>query len=194
MRKVTRNLVLFLILMIAASLFSGCNYMKNRANDAMDIIDIGVLVNPHLKPQGGLYIDFFTVTPIGYSNVHAKAIGIGGRHAGVMDVTDEKWGRLFTGSKRNGFDEFNPNDPHQARSDQQNEKDFPRFNTGLVLQPDAPNLPPGLGYSCDNVLMLGWVGLYKNCRPQEIFDFLLGWTTLDISQDDLCGKEEKPNS
>jgi hypothetical protein len=195
MRTVTRNLVLLLILMTAASVFSGCNYLKNRGNDALDIADTGFIVNPHLKPQFGLYFDFFTFMPLGYSDIEAKGIGLGNRHAGYFDYTDERWGVLAWGSWTYGNGEFDATDPHQARDDQRDLTERPSFNTGFVrqfTQGEAAPLPQHFG--CERMCMLGWIGFHFAPHPGDIVDFLLGWTTLDIFKDDVYGKEDKPKS
>jgi hypothetical protein len=195
MRSVTRNLVLFLILAMAASLLSGCNYMKNRGNDLLDVCDAGIIVNPHLKPQVGLYFDFFTLFPLGYSNVDAKGLGMGNRHTGIFDYTDERWGAWAWGSWIYGNGEFDASDPHQTRVDQRNATERPRFNTGFVrpfVEGEHAPLPQYFG--CERMCMLGWIGFHFAPHPGDMVDFLLGWTTLDIFGDDVCGKEGKAKS
>ena len=172
---------------LALLLNSGCasTYMRDRGNDALDIMDIGVVINKDSKPQLGLYIDFFSLTPLGYANVEGTAYGIGQRELGKMDFANQNWGTLLWGSERKVLGQFNPHDPHQARPDQRQLTEPARYDTGIISIAKGDDPPPGLHFvECNRVLYLGWLGLYMTMRPLDIIDFVLGWTTLDILGDD----------
>jgi hypothetical protein len=181
------RIVLIVLIGFILLINSGCapGYMQDRGNDALDIVDLGVIVNKDSKPQLGLYFDFFSITPIGYANVEGTSFGIGNRQVGKMDFINDSWGVIAWGSERKGRGTFNPRDPHQARPDQAGLEEWPRFNAGIPRLIAEDNSPPVLQYfECDRVIHLGWIGMYMTVRPLDIFDFLLGWTTIDIMGDD----------
>jgi len=192
MVKSEHRLVRWLLLLLTLSLFfSGCTYLKNRGNDAMDIIDIGITFNNEWKPDFGLYFDFFNVLPIGYANVDGKMIGWGNRNAGWLDYNERSWGVIGWGSEKRGCGEFNPLDPHQARPDQRTLAERPDFNVGVVRMASEDNSPPvPQFFECNKMIFLGWIGIYNTCRPGDIIDFILGWTTLDIMGDDIAKAKE----
>ena len=37
---------------------------------------------------------------------------------------------------------------------------------------------------CPKIVHLGWVGVNVTCKLSELADFVLGWTTIDIADDD----------
>jgi len=166
---------------------SGCapGYMQDRGNDALDILELGLIVNKDSKPQLGLYFDFFNITPLGYANVEGTALGLANRQAGKLDYIHKSWGILAWGSEEKGAGTFNPRDPHQARPDQAGLEDWPQYNVGIPRLIIEDNSPPVLQFlECNRVIHLGWIGMYMNVRPVDILDFLLGWTTIDIMGDD----------
>lgn len=181
-------------LLLLSLLLAGCSrtYWVDRKNDLLDVAEIDFTYTPQWTPQFALYADLFLLSPIGFSTTDGKALGIGGRDIGVLDQMDERWGLLVWGDKRNGFGQFNPCDLHQARSDQEYGQDFPHFTTGIVgMAADWENRPPILNAACDKALHLGWIGVYKNCRPFELIDFIVGFTTVDLFQDDFSTIAEK---
>ena len=177
---------IFLIIILALGfLLNGCAYLKNRGNDALDIMDIGISVNDRIEPQFGLYFDFFNILPLGYSNVEGKTIGMGNRQAGWLYYTDESWGVIVWGKEKKGLGELNPLDPHRTREDQRDAKEWPRYNVGLVRMLGEDDSPPTLQFiECQRVLHLGWIGFFAHLRPVDLADFILGWATLDIAGDD----------
>jgi len=191
MDRTVRVLSSLVCLVMIVLFVNGCAYLSNRGRDALDIMDIGITFNNDLKPRFGLYIDFFNILPLGYSNVEGKSFGIGNRQIGLLDFQHKSWGVIAWGSEQKGSGEFNPQDPHQARPDQAGESQRPRFNTGIVRMASEDNAPPVLQFlECDRVLHLGWIGIHATMRPFDIIDFILGWTTLDIMKDDNIQKLE----
>lgn len=185
MLKTVRLHLTFVLLLLVILLMQGCAYLRDRGNDAMDMVDIGITVNDRWKPQFGLYLDFFSLLPLGYSRVEAKSIGIGNSQIGLLDFEHASWGALAWGSEKKGSGTFNPLDPHQARSDQTGETARPRYNAGIARLRAEDNPPPTLQFfECDRILHLGWIGFHATVRPLDIFDFILGWTTIDILGDD----------
>jgi len=175
-------------MMSLAVLGNGCAYVQNRANDAMDILDVGITINNKVKPDFALFLDAFALTPLGFSSVDGKILGVNNRRIGWQDHTDHSWGILLVGSEKKGSGKFNPADPHLARADQRNQTTWPRFDKGLVGLVFGKSRSPWTPFvQWDRAVHLGWVGVYLICRPVDVADFVLGWTTLDIMGDDLAG-------
>jgi hypothetical protein len=174
-----------LLFMVCLCLSSGCAYLKNRGNDALDIMDLGFTVNDRIEPQIGLYIDFFNILPLGYSNVEGKIIGFGNRQAGWLDHADNSWGVIFWGREMKALGEFNPKDPHRTRKDQRDLTQWPYYNVGLARMISEDDIPPTPQFiECQRVFHFGWIGFIAHLRPVDLADFILGWTTLDIVGDD----------
>jgi hypothetical protein len=178
---------LFPLILLAAAIVlqSGCSYMKNRGNDLSDVFDVGITVTPKIKPEFALYVDFFTILPIGYSSLDNKLLGLENRKSGYLDYTKRSWGLILWGSEKQGSEPFNPLDPHQARDDQRDLTERPKFDTGIVSRVTGDDPPPSSQiYQCDKLAHIGWVGILLNCRILELMDFVAGWTTLDFMDDD----------
>jgi len=176
-----------LIALIICTILSGCAspYMKNRGNDLADIVDVGITANGG-KPQFGLFLDFFNITPLGWSGVETTKIGLQHRHFGVMPYENKSWGLLLWGEELRGAEEFNPLDPHQARRDQSDLTERPAFDAGIVSLIEGDETPPVVQFlECERGFHLGWIGLQVTCRPVDLLDFIIGLATLDILGDDL---------
>lgn len=176
-----------LALLIASTVFfsSGCAYFKNRGNDAMDFLDVGVTVSDSWKPSFRCYFDMFVVTPIGFAATDCNFYGLSHRRFGKMDIRDHSWGVLLLGKERRGIGEFDASNPYHARQDQSDLTDWPTYKVGvvgLIAKPDPP--PWRQFFEGKRGLHLGWVGIDLTCRINEMVDFLLGWTSLDIMSDD----------
>ena len=83
--------------------------MKNRGNDALDVLDIGVTASK--DPKFALYASDFSIIAIGYSNVDGTLVGIGGREVGAMPVRQHAGAVLLYGYERFGYEDFNMADP-----------------------------------------------------------------------------------
>lgn len=187
MRKLNfKPIVFILFLFLSVLSFNGCSYLHNRFNDFQDMAEMGISVNNKLTPQFGLYFDFFNILPFGYSNVDGKTIGWGNRQGGWVNHIDKNWGVIGWGKEQRGIGKINPSDPHIARPDQKDLKEYPTYNVGPVKMITDKNVPPiAQFFECNRVLHLGWIGVYLYLRPVDILDFIIGWTTLDIMGDDL---------
>jgi hypothetical protein len=183
MKMLRISAVVLLFAVIIAS--SGCTYLRARGRDALDIMDIGITVTDKWTPDFGLYGDFFQLTPIGFTHIDGKVLGIGNRQIGLMDYENKSWGVILWGSDMKGTGIFNPEDPHQARPSQRDATERPRFNTGAVrmIAQGEPG-PWTMFFECDRGIHLGWIGVHFSVRPLDLVDFILGWTTLDIMGDD----------
>ena len=63
MKKRWQLWYLIMAIGFTAVLSQGCGsaYMRNRLNDALDIVDIGITVTPRQEPDFALFFDFFTL-------------------------------------------------------------------------------------------------------------------------------------
>ncbi len=198
MRRSLHVVLLICLLAVAGQTF-GCStpYMRNRGNDLADLIDIGITVSPHWKPDFALHANFFNSTPFGYSHIDGKYLGFGYRQIGVMDFHDRTWGALLYGREDFQFGEFNPNDPHQAPADEiaalkAEGKRLPErmdvYEVGVIGMHEAGRTPPKPTFgACRKNLHLGWIGIWNICRPVDLVDFVLGWGGVDFMGDDLAG-------
>jgi hypothetical protein len=171
--------MMLLLLAVAAitSMSGGCAYMKDRGNDALDMFDIGITVSkePHFAVYGG----FQSLLALGYADVDGKLIGLGQRQFGVLDMRYNAAGSLLEGYEQFAYgDKYDPSDPASP----------PKRGAGLgLLYYETPkSFTEAL--QCAKFVHLFWIGVDVDCKIGEVFDFLLGWTTLDIGNDDVHGK------
>jgi len=181
-----KQALLVLGVFIFTTVLSGCTYLRNRKNDALDMFDIGATVSK--KPGLALYFDKpLQIIPMGFAHVDGKLIGIGRGRFGVHSYREKGAGYLVGGSLRRGVDNFDQQDPNSPQ----------KYGTGLIgylngttaYQNDpakdetgpGPKTRPG----CALTLHLGWVGFDFTCKPWNMLDFLVGWLGFDIGHDDL---------
>jgi hypothetical protein len=171
------------------SLFPGCSslYMKNRGNDLADVFDVGITVNGG-KPQFRLDFEPFLLTA-GYSDLHGKLIGLGGRQFGINDFESKGWGAIVTGEGVYGTGPFDPSDPRQY-ADPGNPTNAPEarpsYDMGLIPLATGGDVLWTKYAECNKGVHLGWIGIHVPCRPLDLADFVLGLTTLDIMHDDAA--------
>jgi hypothetical protein len=184
MQRWLKSLRIVLVSFLLIGLLAGCTYLRNRGNDALDIFDLGLTVSK--KPQFGLYADWFNLTTLGFSHIDGWLLGWGMRHAGAPTYQEHAWGVLLWGSEKIGIGPFNPEDPHQATSSYTGSKDeCPRYDAGIIGLFAGNNHPPLIqDFECNKGFHLAFIGVYNTCRPIDLIDFILGWTTLDIMGDD----------
>ena len=160
----------------------------------MEVIEIGITVSPHWQPDFALHANFFNLTPMGFSHIDGKYIGWGYRQAGVFDYKDHSWGLLLVGREDLQFGRFDANDPHQASASQIARlkaagQPLPQrmaiYDVGVVGMVKAGKTPPWPTFmACRKNIHLGWIGAFNICRPVDLVDFILGWSTIDIVGDD----------
>ncbi len=170
MRAILRTVRVASVAMLL--LGSGCTYLRQRGEDAMDMIDLGVTWSK--TPGFALYYDFVPIIPIGYGHVDGHFAGLGGGRFGVMRHYEHSIGLILWGQEEVGFKDFDVAEPETVN--------FQR--TGLVGMIQGPFPGPDYVISCPHYLHLGWVGLAGSPRYYQMLDFVLGWTTLDIAFDD----------
>ena len=176
---------LFALLTIAAMMATSCSYMHDRGKDAMRMFDIGITVSPICKPGVAVYASIPGSIAAGGSYVDGgKFFGIGNNQAGWLDYQNTSYGVVLWGSSKQGAGEFNADDIYQARDDQRDLTERPRFNTGPVRDIAEGNQVPCPGFiECDKFVHIGYVGVLFNCRFLRMLNFVVGWTTLDIMGD-----------
>jgi len=182
------------VLALAAFGLTGCTYLGHRGRDAADMFEVGLTFSK--KPQFALLpVDYFNLVGLGYSNVEGTYAGIGNRRVGAMPIKDDgSYGLLFWGKDALKVGDLNPKDPHEVWVGEMERltaegkplpTERPDYHKGLVRLPIQDNAPPPVTFmQCRRNIHLGWVGLHASFRPLDIIDFLLGWTTLDILNDD----------
>ncbi|MCD6417035.1 MAG: hypothetical protein J7M08_10145 [Planctomycetes bacterium] len=154
----------------------GCAYMRQRGNDALDVLDVGVTVSK--DPGFSLYAGLLNVVSLGYSNVDGTILGVGGRHAGAVPMRHNASGLLLWGSEQLGYQDFRVEDPESP----------PSWRVGPIGLARGPRPAKRDIMNCPKLLHLGWLGFAMNCKFAELADFFLGWTTLDIMDDDTGGQ------
>lgn len=175
--KVSRRSLAVVSILLAVSMFfsSGCAYLKNRGNDALDVLDIGVTASK--KPKFAFYASDLNIIAIGYSNVDGTLVGIGGREVGVMPVRHHAGCIVLYGYEQFGYEDFNMEDSESPE----------KWRVGIIALLEGPPPPKGQIANVPRMLHLGWIGLAFNVRLGELADLILGLTTLDIMDDDMAG-------
>lgn len=169
---VPRRVMLFVLalLLLAAQ---GCTYLKHRAEDAMEMLDVGVTAS--LWPGLAVYADGVSVLPGGVGYVDGWFLGLGGGQIGLTRHYERSFGILVWGYEEVGWGEFDKS--NKATLDRQ----FVGV-AGILLPPYRAT--PAYMPACIHYLHVGWLGIVGNARYMEMVDFVLGWTTLDLAGDD----------
>ena len=162
---------------------SGCTYLKYRGQDALDIMDVGVTFSP--KAQFSCYASapgaqFLT---LGFGKVDGHFFGLGeGQATAWGPHYESSVGLLVWGEEMVSFHKTEAELAALPAQESDRTANFMRVGpAGFV---DGPM--PSLKYfgTCPHYLHLGWIGLVASPRWLQIADFLVGFTTLDLCQDD----------
>jgi hypothetical protein len=174
--KVSGASVVAVIIILLAGMFfnSGCAYLQNRGNDALDVFDVGITTSE--EPKFALYAGFLNIVALGYSNVDGTLVGIGHRNVGVMPVRQHAAGILVYGDEQFGYKDFNAADPNSPEP----------WRVGIIGLMEGPGPTNGQVVNCPKLLHLGWIGLTLNCKFGELADLALGLATIDIMNDDTA--------
>ncbi|MDB4304208.1 hypothetical protein N9934_05420, partial [Desulfosarcina sp.] len=153
---------------------------------ALDMVDLGLTVSK--EPGFALFLEFPpTIIPIGYSNVDGKLLGIGSGKFGSHDFSQHATGYLVGGTFQRNIANFDPEDPEA----------LPTYETGLMghihdetflhKAPEQNEERPKVRAVCPKTLHLGYIGIDLTCHPVDMLDFILGFATIDIGNDDAPG-------
>lgn len=187
--ELVKRLLVGCLLVMVLGMTQGCaNYFQNRISDAGEIIDLGVTVSK--KPQFSAFVIFppIHLTLIGVGEVDGWFAGLGGgKPRGFSPYFQRSIGLLLIGEELvsfdKGWDEISALDENGLRE----QATF--YRSGVFGLMEGPLPPEDYWVSCPHYLHLGWFGFVLSPRYNEALDFVLGFTTLDISGDDVAGKE-----
>ena len=167
------SVVMSLVVLLLA--VQGCTYLRYRAEDLADVIDLGVTFSK--KPGLAVYgtCPFSLVSGLG-GYVDGYFVGWGGGQIGVTRHYLKAVGIVVIGAEEIGWGDFDKEDPATLN----------RAYQGVLGVPLFPFIwaRPAYMPACTHEVHLGWIGLVGNVRYVEVLDFALGWTTLDIACDD----------
>ncbi len=159
-------------------LSTGCTYLQYRAEDALDMADIGITVS--YKP--GLAVWFaapFSLIAAFGGHVDGYLIGVGGGHPVFTRHYLDAMGLVVFGYEELGWGDFDKDDPATLYRTYQGVLGIP-----LSLGMARPAYTP----TCNHEIHLLFLGVVANLKYMEIADFLLGFTTLDLAGDDGAGQ------
>lgn len=162
-----------LALLLGLLMVSGCSYAQYRAEDALEMVDVGFTITE--EPQIGLYWNSLDIFPFGYSHIDGYFVGLGGGHPLVMRHYNKCQG-FGIAYQEIGWGDFDKNDPETLH----------RNYAGILGYLSPPHQSdPAYSPACVHFFPhIGHVGLVWNARYTEILDFFLGWTTFDLAGDD----------
>lgn len=164
--------VLTSALILCAVALQGCNYLRYRYEDAVEIFDLGFTFTK--TPQFSAYVNCPVILPIGYGKVDGTFVGMGDGKAGVMKHSHDVEGRLYWGRETDSWDSF----------DAETSDTLSVQEVGILglTKEGARNKP--YKAMCRHYLHIGWMGVVWNVRWIDIPDFLAGIIGLDPLQDD----------
>lgn len=190
------NLTRISLCALTLVLLVGCTYLENRVEDALDMADFGLSFSA--KPQFEVFVDapFATVYPIGYGDVDGYFLGVGqGKMAGFSKSYRLNYGVVLWGHEELSFKASKDELAAMSGEERKNAEEY--YHTGLGgFAQDQSFPPPKYLVSCPHYVHLGWVGVVATPRWWEMLDFVVGWTTLDVSFDDdadeVALREDRP--
>jgi hypothetical protein len=176
-------------LAVALLFGGGCAYLADRGRDLTDLVEPGITVTPRLAPTVALRVNAFGVVSFGYSRSDLTLLGWSDRQFGALRLRDDFWGVLAWGEERiwvgrdaaaswpEGCEPPATSLPFEGREP---------YTVGMLGSFLGEERPPSRVFGeCPKLFHLGWLGLYTNCSPLDLADFILGWSTLDIGCDDV---------
>ncbi|HPD17645.1 MAG TPA: hypothetical protein PLE19_22120 [Planctomycetota bacterium] len=153
-------------------LSQGCTYLQHRAEDAVDMLDVGLTWSN--EPGFALYSNTPILLPIGWSCVDGYVAGIGGGVAGMTSHYHHCTGLLLWGEEETAWHQYDVRKPATL-----NHQGVGPLAALIGPYGNAAYVPAWTNY-----LHLGYVGVLFNMRYMDFIDFLLGWFGADLAQDD----------
>jgi hypothetical protein len=197
-----RRLATGLSVLVLLLSIEGCAYLKHRANDFTEIVDIGFTTSK--KPYFALFADELSILPVGYAHVDGHFVGWGGGQVGKTTHAVHSWGALVSGSEELGWHRKYEGEggakEAEANEAWRNKKGFIEQTAGVTMYVDGTvrflrgdmfegQNQPDHSLSCLHYIHLGWFGIVVNVRTLDILDFLLGWFGIDFGRLDLGGDD-----
>lgn len=174
-----RRLVKLAALIAVICALQGCAYMRCRANDFLDIVDIGLSFSS--EPQYAAYLNFASLTPLGHGDVQGNFVGIGGGQlCGWSTHRERSVGLLLWGHEQIGFGYPDLN----SLSPEERQRALNFQHVGALGLAQGPFPVTAYLFSCVHYLHLWRVGGVFSVKYLQALDFLVGWTTFDICADD----------
>jgi len=169
----TRHALLAIVLCALGATAAGCSYCRHRADDAAEMIDLGVTVTD--SPQVGLYWNSLDLFPVGYSHLDGWVAGVAGGQVGITRHYNRCWGFGYAREEM-GWEEFDPADEDTLHV---------RYSGVLGMALPPYRYDPAYTPACVHVFPhIAYVGLMWNARYYEMLDFVVGFTTIDLAGDD----------
>lgn len=179
----TRGMLPGLAMLISVWGLGGCAYMNDRADDAMEIIDIGVTVSK--TPQFSVYASgpFIQIGSLGVGRVDGRFIGMGGGALRLMEPHyEESLGLLVWGQEKISY-EYSQEEieamPAQEAAEAANFMRVAPLGFAQGPMPDEEYI-----VSCPHFIHLGYLGVVGTPRYLQALDFIVGFTGLDLLMDD----------
>jgi len=171
------NKLSIITLVLASSLLCSCastkNYFANRGRDAMDIATISGEHGFGAMAQAGPLMSGIGVAG-GAAGLRNGYFGI---CEGGMEMEFIFW----------GYKSFSPGDCNDHTVERLQNKQYEFGQTALFIVEDTAFAFKS--FQIEAALNLG-IGLRAGLNFAELIDFLLGWTTVDILNDDVTADNE----
>jgi len=149
---------------------TGCKYIQYRAEDMVEMLDIGVTFSG--EPNLGLYACFASIVCLGFSDVDGWFFGMGGGQLGLIRHKNKCYGAMYSGVE----------DVVWGRGRHRRHYKHPMGMNAVLGGRRLP--PPAYCPACTHYLHLGFIGAVANAKYAEMIDFIIGFSTLDIACDD----------
>jgi hypothetical protein len=159
----------------------GCTYLHRRAGDALEVADVGLAFSK--RPYLSCFMIFppIHLSPIGAGAVDGWFAGLGGGTV-WSPYYERSIGLLLWGEETLAFGKSRA-DLQGLDADELREQ-ATHYRTGPIGLIQGPLPTNDYAVACPHYLHVGWIGVVATPRYSEILDFLLGWSTVDISFDD----------
>lgn len=161
-------------LVFCMSMSAGCTYLRYRLDDALEVVDVGIVVS--YKPGLALWFaaPFSLAAGLG-GHVDGYCIGLAGGRPLFTPHYLNAIGILVFGFEEIGWGKFDTEDPATLYRTYQGVLGIP-----LSLIFARPAYVP----TCTHQVHVLFLGAIANLRYMEVLDFVVGFTTLDIAGDD----------
>ena len=140
------------------------------AEDCADTVDIGLTFTR--KPRLAVYGCFASVWCLGYANLDARFLGVGGGWVGSVKLKANCRGMSYTGREQIIW----------SKNARWRHYSHPMGLDAVLAGTRIP--PPAYFPACTHYIHVGPVGAVANLRYAEMLDLILGFTTFDLACDD----------